>query len=353
MTTLPGITARTITSARLRTRVLTAGKPGGTPVLFLHGNLSSATWWEETLLSLPAGYLGIAPDQRGFGEADPDAHIDARRGLGDLVDDAVALLDALDIARVHIVGSSMGGSVVWRLLMDHAARFLSAALVAPGSPYGFAGTRDVAGTPTHGDFAGSGAGLVRPELAAALRAGDRGASSLFSPRTALRTLIVKPPFIARREDDLVAAMLSTHCGDRDYPGDSTSTLHWPYVAPGVWGINNALSPKYAGTPDRLYTITPRVPILWLRGRHDLAVSDMAVSDPGTWGPLGLVPGYPGPLIYPPQPMLGQTRAVLDRYRAAGGTYREIVLDNVAHVPYIEAPAAFNAALHPFLATAAS
>ncbi len=51
--TLPGIEARIITTDRLTTRVLFAGDPGGTPVLFLHGNLSSATWWETTMQELP------------------------------------------------------------------------------------------------------------------------------------------------------------------------------------------------------------------------------------------------------------------------------------------------------------
>ena len=73
--TLPGIRAETIRSSRLATRVLFAGADDGAPVVFIHGNLTSATFWEETLLALPAGYRGIALDQRGFGEAD--------RGCGD------------------------------------------------------------------------------------------------------------------------------------------------------------------------------------------------------------------------------------------------------------------------------
>lgn len=66
-----GITAATISSARLATRVLFSGPDDGIPVLFLHGNLSAATWWESTMVRLPPQYRGIAPDQRGFGDADP------------------------------------------------------------------------------------------------------------------------------------------------------------------------------------------------------------------------------------------------------------------------------------------
>ena len=53
--TLAGINARTISTARITTRVLFAGDESGTPVIFLHGNLTSATFWEETMLAMPAG----------------------------------------------------------------------------------------------------------------------------------------------------------------------------------------------------------------------------------------------------------------------------------------------------------
>jgi len=70
------------------------------------------------MLSLPDTYRGIAPDQRGFGAADPAKKIDATRGMADLADDALVLLDHLGLARAHLVGNSMGGSVVWRLLNE-------------------------------------------------------------------------------------------------------------------------------------------------------------------------------------------------------------------------------------------
>ncbi|NJL56043.1 alpha/beta hydrolase [bacterium] len=158
--TLASINSQIIESSRLRTRVLLSGPAAGVAVLFIHGNLSSATWWEEVMLALPTGYRGIAPDQRGYGEADSAAKTDATRGLGDLADDAIALLDHLNIDKAHIVGHSMGGSVVWWLMRRYPQRILTVTQVAPGSPYGFGGTKDVMGTPCHEDFAGSGAGLI-------------------------------------------------------------------------------------------------------------------------------------------------------------------------------------------------
>ncbi|MCR4391197.1 MAG: alpha/beta hydrolase [Candidatus Acetothermia bacterium] len=351
MRTVEGIEARVVETARLRTRVLFSGVEGGIPVLLLHGNLASATWWEETMLRLPPGYWGIAPDQRGYGGADPEAKIDATRGLGDLADDAVALLDHLGIARAHFVGSSLGGSVGWHLLARYPDRLRSAVLVAPGSPYGFGGTKDLEGTPCFPDYAGSGAGLVNPELVRRLASGDRSTDSPFSPRAALRALVFGPPFVPAREEDLLSATLSTHLGERDYPGDSVPSPHWPFVAPGRWGPNNALSPKYAVPVSEILGAEPKVPVLWIRGEKDLAVSDAAASDPGNLGRLGLLPGWPGPDVYPPQPMVGQTRRVLEQYAHAGGKVEEVVLPGSAHVPFLDNPEGFDRAVHAHLARA--
>ncbi|MGD2158235.1 MAG: alpha/beta hydrolase [Anaerolineales bacterium] len=343
--TMEGVTAKTVTTERITTRVLFTGPDEGAPVLFLHGNLSSATWWEETMVALPEGYRGLAPDQRGFGEADPEKKIDATRGMGDLADDAVALLDHFEIEKAHIVGNSLGGMVVWRILMENSDRLLTVTLADPGSPYGFGATKDVDGTPTNPDYAGSGGGLSNPELIQRMKEGDRSLESQFSPRMAIRTLLVKPPFIPPREEELLSSLLSTHLGERDVPGDSVQSPYWPHMAPGVLGASNATSPKYAGDIDKIIQSEPKTDILWVRGSHDLAVSDTAASDPGYLGRVGLLPGWPGEEEYPPQPMIGQTRAVLEKYAAAGGSYREVVIQDTGHVPFIEKPEQFNQVFH--------
>lgn len=349
--TIEEIKTETVNTGRLTTRVLFSGEDERSPVLFLHGNLGAATWWEETMLRLPTSYRGIAPDQRGYGEADSEAKIDATRGLGDLADDALALLDRLGTKRAHVVGSSLGGSVLWHLLAHAPQRLLSVTLVAPGSPFGFGGTKDAVGTPCHPDFAGSGGGLINPELMRRLMAGDRTADSPFSPRAALRLLVFGPGFIPAREEELVTAALATHLGDRDYPGDSVPSSHWPHIAPGVWGPNNALSPKYACPVAEIIAAQPKVPVLWIRGGKDLAVSDAAASDPGNLGRMGLIPNWPGPDVYPPQPMVSQTRHVLERYAAAGGSFEEAVLPESGHVPFLDDPDGFDRAFHAHLARA--
>lgn len=347
--TLPGITVKQIESARISTRVLFSGDDAGIPVLFVHGNASSATFWEEIMLALPAGYRGIAHDQRGYGGADIEKKIDATRGMGDLSDDAFALLDALGIEKAHVVGHSMGGSVLWRMMMDAPQRLLSVTVVNPGSPYGFGGTKDIDGTPYYDDYAGSGGGIVNREFTQRIAAGDRTSDNPQSaPRVVMNSFYFKPPFVPAREEDLLSSVLSQHIGDQDYPGDLTPSANWPNVAPGVWGTANALSPKYAGDVSRLYRIDPKPPVLWVRGSDDQIVADNSLFDMGTLGALGAIPGWPGMEVFPPQPMVSQTRAVLDRYAASGGVCHEYVMQDTGHSPFIERPDEFNTVFHQHL-----
>lgn len=345
--TLPHTRARMVQTPRLRTRVLFSGNETGVPVIFIHGNLSSATWWEETMLRLPASYYAIAPDLRGFGAADTSAFVDARRGVGDWVDDILALADALNIQRFHVVGNSLGGNVVWGLLLRCPERLISVTLVAPGSPFGFGGTKDTLGTPCFPDYAGSGAGLANPFLLNSIKAGDRGLSA-FSPRTALRNFVFKPGFIAPREEDLLTAMMTVHIGERALPGDKTPSSNFPGFAPGIYGAVNAISAKYAPRFEDFVRITPKPPILWIRGALDMAVSNRAASDAAVLGQAGLLPNYPGAEVYPPQPMIDQIRAVLRLYEQQAGFVQEVLLDDCAHVPHIEQPALFDRHFHEHL-----
>ena len=77
----------------------------------------------------------------------------------------------------------------------------------------------------------------------------------------------------------------------------------------------------------------------------MVVSDSAASDPGFLGMMGMIPGWPGEEVFPPQPMIGQTRAVLEKYAASGGSYEEVVIDDAGHLPFIEKPEEFNQAFH--------
>jgi pimeloyl-ACP methyl ester carboxylesterase len=339
--TLPGITSKIIDTPRLQTHVLFSGDESGTPVLFLHGNASSASFWEEIMLKLPAGFRGIAPDLRGYGDTE-DKLVDATRGAGDWVDDLLALLDTLKVEKAHLVGHSMGGTLVFNLVAAAPRRVLSGTVVNPGSPYGFGGSKDLDGTPCYEDCAGSGGGVVNPEFPKLMAAGDRSSDNpQASPRVVMNSFYWKPPFKPTREEDLLTSLLTEKVGPEKYPGDLTPSANWPNVAPGKFGPINAISPKYVGdSVKKFIAAEPKPFMLWIRGDSDAIVSDMSLFDMGALGKLGYVPGWPGDEIYPPQPMVGQTRAILQKY----GSFDEVIIAETGHTPYVEKPEEFMAAL---------
>lgn len=345
---LPGITNKMVDTARLRQNVYFSGPETGIPVVFLHGNFSAALYWEETMLALPDGYRGIAPDLRGYGWTE-DKLIDSTRGLRDLSDDIAALLGALQIQKAHFVGWSMGAGVLYRFVTDYPGRAFSLTLICPVSPYGFGGTKDAEGTPCYADFAGSGGGVVNPQFIQFIQAGDRSEADPNSPRNVINAFYYKPPFRAAREEDFLTAALAQKTGSDKYPGDFVPSANWPNVAPGVKGIVNCWSPKYlVSDVAELLAAPSKPPILWVRGDSDSIVSDNSMFDFGALGKLGFIPGWPGNDVYPPQPMVTQTRKVFEKYAAADGRFEEHIIEDAAHSPHIEKPQEFNALFHAFL-----
>jgi len=344
--TLPGITSATVRTRRLQMHLLRAGSTDGIPVVFCHGNGTTATFWEETMLALPAGFQGLAADMRGFGDTEP-LPIDATLGLGDMAEDLHSLVEALGLGRYHLVGHSMGGGTAMKCAIAHPAALLSLTLVGTMSPYGYSGSKGAEGTPCHEDGAPAGAASTNPEAVRLLAVKDRGLDSPASPRNVLRQLYVKPPFVPKREEELLSAMLSLRLGPDWYPGDFVPSLHWPGAAPGPRGLVNAVSRRYFDA-SALADIRPQPPILWIRGADDRMISNAALLDIAALGAWSLIPGWPGADECPPQPMIDQIRAVLDRYRANGGIYSEQVIADSGHSPSLEKPDEFNGLLHAFL-----
>ncbi len=328
--------------------VLVSGPIDGPPVLFIQGNCSSAAYWDPLTRILPGHWRIVAPDLRGYGETDP-APVDATHGLRAFVDDLVALLDTGQLFSTHarpvVVGHSMGGGIAMQLAVEHPGTVQALVLEAPLSPYGFGATRDLDGTPTTPDFAGTGGGSVNPEFLRRLTAGDRSGDDPASPRTVLRTTYVADPdAFGADEDAMLDTLLSTVVGDDNYPGDASPSPNWPLTGPGRRGVTNAMSPRYFRVADGLVALAEKPPITWIRGDADAIVSDTSLFDLAYLGQLGAVPGWPGEQDCPPQPMVGQTRAVFARYREAGGSATEVVYPGVGHSPHIERPTEFAAAL---------
>src|SRR3954452_17389621 len=125
--------------------VLLAGPADGTPVLLVHGNCSSADFWQPLVRHLPPTLRIVAPDLRGYGKSET-APVDATRGLSDFADDVAELLADKRLFtgdKVTVVAHSMGCGVAMQLLVDHPERVKALLLEAPLSPYGFGGTRDL------------------------------------------------------------------------------------------------------------------------------------------------------------------------------------------------------------------
>jgi pimeloyl-ACP methyl ester carboxylesterase len=352
-TLLPGIAVERVPTERLTMAVLSVAGRTGEPVLFVHGNVSSSLFWQRTMLALPEQYRPLAVDLRGFGDTDP-APVDATRGLRDYADDVAALIEALALTSVHLVGWSMGGGVLLQYLADrptaHAAA--SVTLEAPVSPFGFGGTFGTQGTLCDPAGAGSGGGSANADFVARLAAGDRSADGPTSPRQVLLAHYVKPPFVPADLDIFVESMLSTRVGDDHYPGTASQVPAWPGFAPGDRGVLNTMAPTHFRIAS-LAAVEPKPPVLWVRGTDDVIVSDTSLYDLGYLGSIGAVPGWPGPDAWPPQPMVAQTRGLLDDYAAAGGRYRETVIQDSGHGPHLDQAEQFLAALTRHLADASA
>lgn len=341
-----GITAHLVTTPRISANVLErpAADPeaAGIPVVFVHGNVSSSLFYQPTMLALPAGMRALAIDLRGFGDSDT-LPVDATRGVRDFSDDVAGVLATLGIERAHLVGWSMGGGVVMQLMLDYPELAASVTLEAPVSPYGFGGTAGAEGRRLDTVGAGTGGGGANPDFVARLEAGDTSDESPTSPRTVYRTAYVKDPTRVPHEDVWVESMLTTKTGIDNYPGDSVPTEAWPGFAAGGRGVLNTMTPNNFDTSG-IVDLARKPPVLWIHGVEDAIVSDASYFDLNFLGQVGVIPGWPGEAVAPAQPMVSQTRAVLERYRAAGGTVTELTLEDCGHAPHLDQVAAFDEAL---------
>ncbi|MCK2220471.1 alpha/beta fold hydrolase [Actinomadura sp. ATCC 31491] len=108
--------------------VETAGDPGRPPLLLVMGaNTSGLGWPEELVELLSRDHFVVRYDHRDTGRSTHAFH-ERPYPVRALADDAVAVLDALRVARAHVVGMSLGGTLVQLLLLDHADRLMSATI---------------------------------------------------------------------------------------------------------------------------------------------------------------------------------------------------------------------------------
>jgi pimeloyl-ACP methyl ester carboxylesterase len=92
----------------------------GEPVVFLHGCPFSSYIWRKVIPRLSADYRCLAPDLLGLG--DTETHASADWSLPAQAAMVLGWLDALGIARAHVIGHDHGGAVAQLLAAHHPDR---------------------------------------------------------------------------------------------------------------------------------------------------------------------------------------------------------------------------------------
>jgi 3-oxoadipate enol-lactonase len=105
-------------------------------VVMVHGNAESSRAWTCFVPHLAGKYRVVRPDMPGFGaSSEPPGY---SWNVDELADDLGRFLDALNIAKCHLIGAKYGGSVVMQYAIAHSDRLHSLSLF--GSPVRGSGT---------------------------------------------------------------------------------------------------------------------------------------------------------------------------------------------------------------------
>jgi 3-oxoadipate enol-lactonase len=138
-------------------------------VLMIMGLAGSGAMWWRLLPHLSRRHRAIVFDNRGTGDSSP---VRSPLTMADMVDDALAVLDAAGVQRTHVMGASMGGMIAQHLALDHRDRVQSLVLACttPGGRREAPNLRITAAV------------LLRPMIGSA-RTFPLVAPALYSPRT--------------------------------------------------------------------------------------------------------------------------------------------------------------------------
>ncbi|MBL8835316.1 MAG: alpha/beta fold hydrolase [Alphaproteobacteria bacterium] len=221
-TFIPGARRATAQVGDLRIAFWEAG--AGVPLLLLHGIGSAGESFAPQLAGLAGRFRVIAWDAPGYGGSDD--HPTSKPLPRDYADVAAGLLDALGVARAHVLGHSLGGLMAGALACRHAGRVdrLILASVAAGYRLGPADPYPPALQGRLDDFAALGAAGVAEKRVARLCAPDARPEAVAAVRRVMAKL--RMPGYAQAvallgQGDLIAdapaiaAPTLVVCGDAD------------------------------------------------------------------------------------------------------------------------------------------
>jgi pimeloyl-ACP methyl ester carboxylesterase len=117
---IEGVRRSYVEARGVRFHVTEAGPADGRPVLALHGWPQHHWVYRDLLADPPPGLRIIAPDLPGYGWSGPAPHKWAKE---DVASDVLALLDALGLDRVLLVGHDWGGFVGYLMVLRAPERF--------------------------------------------------------------------------------------------------------------------------------------------------------------------------------------------------------------------------------------
>jgi pimeloyl-ACP methyl ester carboxylesterase len=127
---MEGVEHRFVELPGLRMHVAEAGE--GQPVMLVHGWFQHWWEWRKLIPGLAERYRVICPDLRGFGWSEAPS---GRYEKEELAADLAALLDVLEVDRVHLVAHDWGAFIGFLLCLHHPERVDRYVALSAGPPF--------------------------------------------------------------------------------------------------------------------------------------------------------------------------------------------------------------------------
>jgi 3-oxoadipate enol-lactonase len=105
----------------------TLGNEHGPALVLIRGLARNSLHWGPVLERLANAFYLVLLDNRGVGRSDPSK---LPFLVPHLADDVVAVMDAANVARAHVLGTSLGGMIAMRFAIDHGGRLDRLVLVS-------------------------------------------------------------------------------------------------------------------------------------------------------------------------------------------------------------------------------